>query len=150
MRIAISGSQGVGKTTLIDKIWVDKSAENFHIEKEIVRSLMREGVSINKGADHRSQLIILEAHYKNILKYPELITDRCAIDAFAYAIWDYLKGNYSFSEHKEHESIFLSCISSYDKVFYLKPEFQLQEDGVRSTDSVYQTEIHNLFVRFFE
>lgn len=151
MKIAISGASSVGKTTLLNEIEKNnKGFEDHILIREVVRSLIAKGVKINKGADHESQCRILQAHYDNILSHKNFITDRCAIDAFVYATWDYLNGNYSFKEHKEHEQIFLSCLSSYTHFFYLKPEFAIVPDGVRDIDVNYQSEIHRLFEVVFE
>lgn len=150
MKIAISGSQGSGKTTLLNVIKEKRSFPEYTLITEIVRTLIQQGVQINRGADHISQMRILEAHYKNILREENFITDRCAVDAFVYATYDYLQGNYTYQEHKQHEEIFLSCIKSYDLFFYLPIEFSLQEDGVRDTDVDYQQEIHRLFLTIYK
>jgi len=39
----------------------------------------------------------------------------------------------------------LKTIGVYDLVFYIKPEFELVPDGVRSIDSTYQKEIDEIF-----
>lgn len=151
MRIAISGAQCTGKTTLMKKICSNAASEldKYTVATEIVRTLMAKGVKINKGADHESQCKILEAHYHNILNHSNLLTDRCAVDAFVYSTWDYLKGNYSFDQHKEHERIMLSCLPSYHLYFYLPVEFEMTADGVRDTDKIYQKEIHELFITIY-
>jgi nicotinamide riboside kinase len=151
MKIAISGSQCVGKTTLLNAIENNlTSFKGYNLLREIVRTLMNQGVKINKGADHNSQMRILEAHYKNILTYPKFITDRCAVDAFVYATWDYIQGHYTYQEHKQHEEVFLSCIQSYDLFFYLPVEFPLQKDGVRSEDIEYRKQIDKLFLVIYD
>ena len=146
MKIAISGASSVGKTTLLNAIENSQGlSKDYTLIREVVRSLIAKGVKINKGADHESQCRILQAHYDNTLIHKNFISDRCAVDAFAYSMWDYLAGNYTYKEHKEHEAMFLSCISQYDRFYYIKPEFPIKEDGVRDTDVNYQKEIHELF-----
>lgn len=152
MKIAISGSQGVGKSTLLAAI--DKVKEeyfpNYIFIKEIVRTLKDQGIRINRDADHYSQCKILEEHYKNTFRYPNFITDRCAVDAFVYAIYDYTHGKYSFEEHKEHEKRFLETIKEYDIFYFLPIEFEIEKDGVRDTDKLYQKEINNLFLTVYK
>lgn len=143
-RIVLSGASSVGKSTLLDIIEKSQQLTDYVLIKEVVRSLVSKGVRINKGADHRSQLIILEAHYKNTLSYSHMITDRGAIDAFVYATWDYMNGNYTFNQHKEHETVFKSCLP-YHHYFYLPIEFPLTKDGVRDEDERYRQEIDKLF-----
>jgi nicotinamide riboside kinase len=148
MKFAISGAQGVGKSTLIKELQAQPDLiEGCVLITEIVRTLAAQGIKINKGADHKSQMIILEEHYKNTLRYDKMITDRCALDAFTYATWDYLNGAYTYEQHKEHEAIFLDTIKNYDLIFYIAPEFEIVNDGFRSTDAIYQKEIHELFLK---
>lgn len=147
MKYAISGAHSCGKSTIIKALQNDANYNSYVLITEIVRSLALQGVKINKGADHNSQLIILEEHYKNTLRYDNFITDRCSLDAFTYACWDYLNGAYSYKEHKEHESLFLDSLKEYDIIFYIAPEFDIVDDGFRSTDSKYQKEIHEIFLK---
>ena len=149
MRISISGAQGTGKTTLMNFIKSDEAFQNYEKITEIVRSLAARGIKVNKEADHYSQCVILEEHYKNILKWNNSITDRSSVDAFVYATWSYINGKFSFKEHKEHESLFLSCVPFYERIFYIPVEFGMENDGFRDTDISYQQEIARLFINTF-
>jgi nicotinamide riboside kinase len=145
MKIAISGSQGTGKSTLIKAIEDANLLPDYTFIKEIVRSLREQGVKINREADHISQCKILEEHYKNHFRYFHFLTDRCAVDAYVYALYDYLHGKYTFEEHKQHEALFLSSMGFYNLFFYLPIEFKLTNDGIRDMDIQYQKDIDNLF-----
>lgn len=147
MKISISAAQGTGKTTLMNALREESMLKDNVFITEIVRSLISQGIKINKGADHDSQCRILEEHYKNTLRYDNFITDRSALDAFVYATWDYLKGNYTYEQHKVHESMFLDTVGMYDKFFYIPIEFEMSEDGVRDTDKQYQKEIADLYIK---
>lgn len=142
MKIAISGSQNTGKTTLLNLL---KQEGGVVFLTEIVRQLVTEGILINKNADHRSQCLILEQHYRNCLKYDSFVTDRGAIDAFVYATQNFLDRKFSFQEHKEHETLFLSSLPYYDYHFYLPPLGFIEDDGVRSNDQAYQKDIDRIF-----
>lgn len=144
-RIVLSGASSTGKSTLLYALQLYLDQNNYTVIKEVVRSLMLQGVKINKGADHFSQCRILLEHYKNTLRYDKFITDRGSVDAFTFATWDYLQGHYTYDEHKAHEEIFLSCLSRYTKYYYLPIEFELKADGVRDTDKEYRKEIDRLF-----
>lgn len=148
MRIAIVGAQGTGKTTLLNQ--VEKMyGDSFLYIKEIVRSLHKEkSIKINKEADFDSQMMIFEKHAENA-KLSDFISDRSAIDAFVYSYLNFKKGKFSESEFTEFESIFLSIIDSYDKIFFIPIEFELKSDGFRDTDKVFQKEINDLFLEVF-
>jgi len=145
MRIGISGAQCTGKTTLLKAISADAKLSQVPLLMEVVRSLVAEGVKINREADHSSQMAILERHYKNVLTNNTFFTDRCSLDAFVYATHGYLNGKFTLKEHWEHEFLFLKTIPFYTHVFLLPPLGFLERDGVRDTDMRYQEEIHNLF-----
>ena len=150
MKIGVSGSQCVGKSTLIKALSKDPHLKGYTFVDEIVRSLIKSGVKINKEADHFSQCAILEEHYKNTLRYSELVTDRCVVDAFVYGLYNYLQKKFTYKEHKEHEGLFLSALSEYDHHFYLEPLGFLEEDGVRDIDLAYQAEIDSLFRKVYK
>jgi len=150
IKIAICGSQSTGKSTVINALKQKEELKRFVFIDEIVRTLVKQGVKIDKDADHSSQVRILEEHYKNIWRHSSFITDRCAIDAFTYATVDYVNGKFTYEEHKIHESIFLDCIKSYDIVFYIPIEFDIVPDGFRNTEKDYQREIDNTFKKVFQ
>lgn len=149
MKIVLSGSQSVGKTTVMNEIEKSPMFQGHTFIREIVRTLMKKGIQINKGADHKSQVAILEEHYRNTFRYSSFVSDRGAIDAFAYATWDYLQGNYTLEQHKEHEQLFLSCLKAYEVYFYIPPEFEIVPDGVRAVDKDYQHQIHEIFIELY-
>ena len=128
----------------------EKYFPNITFVKEIVRSLVAQGIKINRNSDYDSQCVILEEHYKNQLRYRNMITDRCSIDAFVYATYDYLQGKYNLIEHLEHERLMLLSLGDYDKFFYIPVEFEMTEDSVRDTNKQYQKDIDNLFKVIFD
>lgn len=145
MRIGISGAQCTGKTTLLKAISTDPDFK-IPVLKEIVRSLMASGVKINREADHVSQMTILEKHYKNALTYDNFFSDRCSLDAFVYAIHGYINGKFTLREHWEHELLFTKTLPYYNHIFLLSPLGFVEKDGVRDADTLYQGEIHDLFI----
>lgn len=162
MRIILSGAQCTGKTSILREI-EERQRQNavhakpkylrlsdYRVIKEVVRELMKEkGITINKDADHTSQCLILEQHYKNCLREQDFISDRGSIDAFVYATWSYLHGKFTLAEHIEHEQLFLRSLPYYDYIFYLPVEFEIKEDGVRSVDRIYQSEITKIYESVF-
>ena len=71
--------------------------------------------------------------------------DRCALDGVVYTRYMYEQGKISdwvmdFAE-KVHEKI----IDKYDYIFYLTPEFGIEDDGVRSVNEGFQKRVATLF-----
>ncbi len=147
-RIILSGVQSSGKSTLLKDIRLD--VPELTIYDEIVRTLIKKGVKINREADHESQCAILKAHYENSLANDEFISDRGAIDAFVYGTWSYLNGDFTYEEHKIQEQIFLGCLPRYTHNFYLPIEFKAIEDEVRDTNEEYREELERIYYMTYD
>jgi len=141
MRIGISGAQGVGKTTLINRLHL----ADHEIKTEIVRSL---NLPINKKGTFESQLQIMTAHGL-VVQDKNILSDRSIVDSFVYGLWSYLNGHFTKEQFDVMEAYFKAILPWYDVHVYIPPQFPLQEDGVRDTDGIYQQEIHRLFKRVF-
>jgi len=84
--ISISGPQCCGKSTILNALKESKAFQGFTFIDEPVRRLVKElGIKINKDATYEDQMIILQEHHRNTLRYSDYITDRSALDAFTYA-----------------------------------------------------------------
>jgi nicotinamide riboside kinase len=46
------------------------------------------------------------------------------------------------------ENVFTKIIDKYDYIFYLTPEFDMEDDGVRSVDEGFQMQIVKLFEQY--
>lgn len=149
MKIVIVGAQGVGKTTLLNKIEESCFLKDFIFIKEIVRELVREkNIKINQEADFDSQMMIFEKHLSNI-NLEKFISDRSCIDAITYAYRNFKKEKFTETEFSEFEEIFLNTLPYYDKIFFIPVEFELESDGFRDTDRQFQLEINDLFLEIF-
>lgn len=146
MRIAISGAQCTGKTTLICALKKEGVLLDHIYYDEVIRTLQKEkGIVFNKKADYDSQVLIFEKHLDN-LRENNFVSDRCLLDAFVYSTYLFRKGLYSESEFYDFENLFLKGINQYDRIFLLSPEFILKGDGVRDIDPLFQREINEIFI----
>lgn len=147
MRIAIIGAQCTGKTTLLNEIR-DRMIlpVQYEYTNEVVRSLVKShNIKINQDGDFRSQLLVFQAHWRNVLKYDWMVTDRSCVDAWAYALYNHSRGHFSSKEMSAFESLFAKTVDRYDKVFYLPVEFYLVSDGFRSMDETFRRSIDCMF-----
>lgn len=156
MKIALSGVQCTGKTTLMNQI-IGESETTFagyELIPEVVRSIkarMGENFEFNKSSSFESQDLILTEHHRNVLQFENLVTDRCAVDAFAYATKNYTDGLFTFSQWKHFREIFLNTVGAYDVIIYLPiGMIPLEDDGVRSIDQEYQEEMDGIFQWVFK
>lgn len=146
MRISFTGAQSAGKTTLLNALLEDGVFEGYFVAEEIPRKLAAQGVKINKEANADTQILIMAEHIRN-LQHVNMVTDRCVVDCMVFTHWMYYRGKepiptwvFDFCSKS-----FFHYIKQYDIIFYIKPEFDIVPDGVRSTDKEFRDEISLLF-----
>ena len=148
MKIAITGAQSTGKSSLLDSIKRDDRRDgllpDYVFIDELTRSIKGKGIVINENGDNLTQLLTNNTHIDNIVTN-NFISDRCIIDSYVYTVWLHRNNkiddwvlNYSYH-------LFLTLVGMYDKIFYLKPEFDVVDDGVRSSSITFRDEISTLF-----
>lgn len=143
MKIGVSGTFSVGKTTFINEL--KQSLPSLSVIDEAARELINEGdLNVNnmKGkALSRFQTNVVQRQVKNELSTPTpWITDTALSDTLAYAkdapncewIVDYVASYYNRR--------------AYDIIFYIPPEIPLEDDGIRHTDEEYRTTIDERIV----
>ena len=148
MKIAFTGAHSTGKTTLLNKLKHDPMFNlEFECIDEITRRMTKKGLKINEGGDDITQLLIMNSHISNILK-SKSIMDRCALDGVVYTRCMYEKGQVADWVMDFAENVFEKIIGKYDFIFYLTPEFAMEDDGVRSVDQGFQKQIVKLFEQY--
>lgn len=151
MKIAISGAQCTGKTTILNKLY--ELYPNWVYFKNVVRDIANKGIPINDLGTNDTQKAIMDAHIDNLSRAKidkTYVYDRCLLDWFTYTN-DLFKNNKISQEQFEYfEYNFKKNINSYDIIFYLEPEFEIVDDGFRSTNKEYQNQIVNEFRNVIE
>lgn len=144
MRITFTGAQSTGKTTLLNILKKENYFKDFTFIDEITRRVKGQGLKINEEGNDLTQNTIIDSHLQN-LKNEKCIMDRCILDGAVYT--DYLfKHNKVSRETKQRADICLSLnIDKYDKIFYLEPEFEIENDNVRSINKEFRDEIVEIF-----
>jgi thymidylate kinase len=139
MRYALTGSHGVGKTSVINGL------DDFLIEKGIksitnsskARNLKNSGFKINDDADDLSELLIASNHISHFNE-DNWFADRCIIDTFGYACHNYFHGRIEKKTFKTIRHMTNKFAKMYDRVFYIPIEFPMVCDGVRKNDELFQ------------
>ena len=145
MRIAFTGAHSTGKTTLLNELKNDKQFNlEYEFIDEITRRMTKKGLKINESGGDMTQLLIMNSHISNILN-EKCIMDRCALDGVVYTRCMYEKGQISDWVMDFAENVFTRIIENYDYIFYLSPEFDMEDDGVRSIEEGFQKRIVKLF-----
>lgn len=147
MRIGISGAQSVGKTTLINSL--KNIITDIEFKGEITRTIQSLGFNINEAGTDSTQLEIMKYHLK-YLEADNCVYDRTVLDGLVYT-------EFLYNHNQVHKSTFLSAytdymnnINKYDILFYIKPEFDIEDDCQRSTNIEFRNEIVKLFNYYIE
>lgn len=144
-KIGISGAQSVGKTTLLNALRSERCFRRYNICNEVTRCVKDLGISINEGGSDISQLLIMKEHIYNLVMFDNMITDRTSLDGLVYTQWLHSRNNVTEDCLIECTRVFEKTISMYDYIFYIDPEFPIEDDGVRSTSQQWQKEIVEIF-----
>ena len=143
MKIAITGAQSTGKSTLLDAL--KKEYKDVQFIEEITRDLKAQGYKINEDGNDNTQVQIMNLHKKYSDLEGDVIYDRCALDGIVYTHYLYNQGNISEDVFQKSLGIFHEIINSYDKICYLKPEFDIVDDGERSVNIKFRDDIVDIF-----
>ena len=137
------GAQGTGKTTILNHY----KERGWYCITEVVRQLAARGVKINEMGDIEGQKKIYRKYQELLDRETSYISDRGLIDVTAYT--GYLcrgrKKNKTEAEELFVEQ-YKGCLEFLNKhknafVFYFPIEFDVVDDGVRSTDEKFRKEI---------
>ena len=153
MRIALTGAQGTGKTTLMNELKRGSFLPHYTFYDEVVRNLVkRTGISINRKADDYSQTAITNEQVRlaseTTFNTPNAFFDRCIVDSHAFTVFDYKNGQISEKVYMYSREMLKMVFTyfPYDMVIYIPPKIQLVEDGVRDTDIRYRNKIDQLMI----
>jgi hypothetical protein len=153
MRISISGSANLGKTTLVNdfiKEWPKYKTSEFNYRKLLEENKYPHSKSCNKDG----QWAILNGMIDDLQKYTaddKIIFDRSPIDCLVYSLWAFEKQSSDIDAEFINKIVPLVRESMHflDIIFFI-PKTKLSPveivgDKLRETDPVYIEEIDNIF-----
>lgn len=145
MKIAFTGVQSTGKTTLVNELKKNPVFKDYTFSTNLTRQIKELGFKINEEASDETQIAIMIRHSENI-KNENLICDRCVLDCLSYTFYLYNHKKVSHETLAFLKSFFFDrYINKYDVIFYLKPEFAMENDNVRSVDEEFRDEMVKIF-----
>lgn len=150
MRIAFSGAQSSGKTTLIKALQKDPKFQHFNFFTEITRGIQAQGFSINEAGTDATQLEIMMEHLRRLQAPGDNIYDRCSLDGAVYTDYLYYQHKLSTKTFSIALNIFQSTIADYDYIFYTDANIPLEDDAVRSTSKEFRNEIIFTFEHYIK
>lgn len=150
MKVGITGAQSVGKTTLLNALRSEKFFTSYTICDEVTRRVRSYGLPINEDGTGITQRLIMNEHIYNVFMFDKMLTDRTALDGLVYTTYLTKKGKVEASVLRHVRQIFDRVWPKYDHVFYIEPEFDIIDDGVRSVNMNFRDEIAELFDAFID
>jgi GTPase SAR1 family protein len=138
MRIGFTGTQSVGKTTLVNSLKELPEFKNYNFSTERSKYLRDLGIPLNTDSTLKGQTIFLAERCSELIQ-TNVITDRTVIDVMAFTI------NAESINHLDKtyfEQYAANFIEEYDWIFYVSPSgVELEDNNVRTTDENYRTQI---------
>jgi len=145
MKIGITGAHSSGKTTLLNALKSEPIFKDYDFCEGVTRWVNSIGININEYGDDLTQELILMKHVYNLYTHENMIADRTILDVLVYSLWMFDKNKITKETKETVYKVFLKAIKEYDYIFFIEPEFDIYDDGVRSSDKKFQEEIDNLF-----
>lgn len=158
MKICISGSQNLGKSTFIKDI-IDVYPY-FRTPSVTYRNVVKDNnLNINKKADIKGQSMIFNKVTEELLTLTDgqVILDRCLFDAYIYSKWSHLNNpatniDATFLTLQLEMAKFYSAY--YDYIIFIPMLMDgtdpvMEEDGLRETDASYRIEVDELFNQMY-
>ena len=140
MKIGLTGTMSVGKTTLVKALSEIEQFKGYTCTTERSQYLNSLGIPLNHATTIEGQTIFLAERVTELMQ-DCLITDRTVIDVMAFTNCakrvSYIDGD-AFADYASR------FVRQYDYIFYISPEgMDVEDNGVRETDATYRAEIDN-------
>jgi deoxyadenosine/deoxycytidine kinase len=138
MRIGLTGTMSVGKTTLANALGELDQFKDHSVYTERSKYLRDLGIPLNTDSTLNGQFVFLAERATELL-YPNIITDRTIWDVCAFTL-----GAKSINEFDKRTFVEAAMMfrNQYDLVIYVDPRGVAMEDNnVRTTDLHYRRKI---------
>lgn len=147
MRIGFCGTVSVGKTSLVNELAKLDHFEEYNVRTERSKYLISRGIPVNTDSTVRGQMVFMSERSVEMMN-EKILTDRTIWDVCAFTI----ASNEIKNTHKEYLiTAGMLLRPYYDHVFYVSPEgVEIEDNGIRITDSEYRNKIDNNIKRLLE
>ncbi len=137
MKICLIGTQGTGKSTLLNRF-----RDHYNVIDGVARRCITQGCDSSESGTWSSQCKIFNS-YLRALDEENYISTRSVLDVLAYTAWLTKKGKIIPAQYlSQLQDTVLWWIRNPEVVIcYVPIEFEIEDDGVRSVDKTYQKEI---------
>ena len=147
MKIGLTGTMSVGKTTLVKALSKMDQFHNYTCTTERSKYLNSLGIPLNHETTIEGQTIFLAERVTELMQ-DNLITDRTIIDVMAFAR---CSKSMNYFEKNNFINLAKCLIHEYDYIFYVSPKgVEIENNGVRETNSEYRDLIDRTIQSFLK
>jgi len=140
MKIGFTGTQSVGKSTLVNALKEHPSFQHYNFATERSKYLNSLGIPLNTDSTLKGQLIFLAERSAELMN-DHIITDRTVIDVMAFS---HCSNSMTSYEKETFESVAKFLVEEYDYIFYVSPQgVEIEDNGIRETNELYREQIDN-------
>jgi nicotinamide riboside kinase len=138
MRIGLTGTISVGKTTLVHALKQLDQFKDYETATERSKYLRDQGISLNTDSTLKGQLVFAAERSIELMK-SNIITDRTVYDVAAFTL---SAKSIGWTEKRYFTELLMSLRDEYDAIIYVSPEgVDIEDNGVRATDADYREKI---------
>jgi nicotinamide riboside kinase len=138
MRIGLTGTMSVGKTTLVNAMRANNVFKQYETATERSKYLMNLGIPLNTDSTLKGQLIFL-AERATELMFDNILTDRTIYDVCAFTV---LAPSMNNSQKYVFEKTAMELKNDYDLIIYVSPEgVDVEDNGIRETNVDFRNNI---------
>jgi GTPase SAR1 family protein len=135
MKIGLTGTMSVGKTTLVKALKKLPQFKNYKFATERSKYLRDLGIPLNTDSTLKGQTVFLAERCAELM-HDNLITDRTIIDVIAFTKSAKSINVLDKDEFEQYASLF---VGEYDYIFYISPEgLPIEDNSVRETNAEYR------------
>jgi deoxyadenosine/deoxycytidine kinase len=138
MKIGLTGTMSVGKTTLAKALGETDMFKDYPIQTERSKYLRDLGVALNTDSTLKGQLVFAAERSIELMQ-ENIITDRTVYDVTAFTL---SAKSIDWYEKRRFMEILMSLRNDYDAIIYVSPDgVDVEDNGVRTTDKKYREQI---------
>jgi nicotinamide riboside kinase len=144
MRIGITGTQSVGKTTLVKNLAKLEVFKDYKLVTERSKYLKDLGIPLNTDSTVNGQIVFLAERASELL-HKDVITDRTVWDVSAFTM---LAKSIDINFKLSLINTAMILKEQYDIIFYIDPTgINMEDNGVRETNLEYRVKINQEILR---
>jgi len=141
MKIGLTGTQSVGKSTLAKALKNLPEFANYEVATERSKYLRDQGIALNDDSTIKGQLVFAAERSLELMK-ENIITDRTVYDVSAFTL---SAKSIEWQTKIKFTKLIMQLHKEYDVIIYVSPEgIEFEDNGVRTTDSEYRDKIDNV------